>query len=434
MSLDVLVDKVLMHPRPWILTGAGISTESGIPDFRSADGLWEKVDPIENFSTWALYNNPEGFYTHGIPLFKQVLEANPNLGHIILGELQTKRFFGPIITQNVDSLHQKGGAKWVYEIHGHLRTATCISCHKTVVTLDELFKLVEDKEIPPKCQCGGILKPDVILFGDTMPEDFQDAIRLIRSYRTTDNMIITIGSSLTVSPINTFPSEFDSLAIINKSVTILDRDAEIIIKGSAGAIMQKIRARLVELNNGEELVSLPAGFLPGRLTTIILDLWESFLTKKKTFNRGEQLNKIMADLLLVEKLFLNYPRMDKRSGIEKYMINSNLIKLQKIKNEMIEMRGNAKNTNGYMPRSINDIINSHYKALIIYTRQYNSEPEIVKELVLQIVGFIGLYKHMEILDMQEFENSFVDELYDKILKITNKYELDIDMVKALDNY
>lgn len=420
-----------MYPRPWVLSGAGISTESGIPDFRSSGGLWEKVDPIENFSTWALYNNPEGFFTHGIPMFEQILEANPNKAHLIVGELQTKRFLGPIVTQNVDSLHQKGGAEWVYEVHGHIRTATCMDCHTNVVSMEELFNLVQDGQIPPKCHCGGILKPDVILFGDSMPADFQYAINLIRSHGSTDNMIIAIGSSLTVSPINSFPFEFEKLAIINNSPTALDMNAELILSGSASEIMQQIKNRLIELNKGKELQPLPAGFIAGRLATMLADIWNTFQTRKNITDRKERLNKITADVLLIEKLLTNYPNLNDRQAIEKYIVEISLKTIQKIKKELPRK---PRPIDGYIPKSLNDIINSHYKALVSYLKQYNSQSDIIKEMILQILGLIGLYKYMESFKIQTFDYSLVDELLNKIPEIANKYEIMIDVEKGLNDY
>lgn len=421
-----------MYPRPWILTGAGISTESGIPDFRSSGGLWEKVDPIQNFSTWALYNNPTGFYTYGIPMFEQILEAEPNKAHLIVGELQAKRFIGPVVTQNVDSLHQKGGAKWVYEVHGHIRTAHCIDCQKTVVTMEELFSLVKEGHIPPTCDdCGGILKPDVILFGDAMPDDFQDAINLIRCYGTTDNLIIVIGSSLTVSPINTFPFEFNKLAIINNSPTALDQNAEIIISGSASAIMQQIKNRLIELNNNEDLQPLPPGFIVGRLATIINDIWEKIQSSKNSNNQIEKISKLMSDILLVEKLLTSYPNLENRQGIEKYLIDISLKSIQKIKRELPD---NINPINGYIPRSLNDIINSQYKALAVYVNQGNWQPEIAQELILQILGLIGLYKYMSSLKIQTFEYNLVDDVMKKVAQIANDYRITVDVEKGLNGF
>ncbi len=432
VKINDLVEEILAYPRPWILTGAGISTESGIPDFRSSGGLWDKVDPIENFSTWALYNNPEGFFTHGLPLFEQVLEADPNDGHIILGELQEKRLLGPVITQNVDSLHQKGGASWVYEIHGHLRTASCMDCAQSV-TMEELFIIIDQGEIPPRCQCGGMLKPDVILFGDSMPNDFQDAIRLIRSLNTMDNMIIVIGSSLTVSPINLFPYEFERLVILNNSPTALDRNAELIITGTAGNIMRKIRQRLIELNEGEELKPLPAAFIPGRLFSMVNDVAQS-LVKKKILPKTKQVNKLEVDVLLLESLFKNYPHAKDRQAIEQYLLNDNLEKIEAIKNKFKLGSTNTSDIVGYIPRSLNDIINSYYTVLQNYTRQYNTEPAIAQEIAQQILALIGLYKFMGGLGIQTFDYTQVDELPNKLQEVAERFNFKLDYEKALEDF
>ncbi|HZJ84135.1 MAG TPA: Sir2 family NAD-dependent protein deacetylase [Syntrophomonadaceae bacterium] len=428
--INNLVEQILMYPRPWILTGAGISTESGIPDFRSSGGLWEKVDPIENFSTWALYNNPKGFFTHGLPLFQQVLAADPNDGHIILGELQEKGFLGPVITQNVDSLHQKGGAAWVYEIHGHLRTASCMDCPQSV-TMEELFTIIDQGEIPPRCECGGMLKPDVILFGDSMPNDFQDAIRLIRALNPMDNMIIVIGSSLTVSPINLFPYEFEKLAILNNSSTALDNNAEIIIRGTAGNIMQNIRQGLIELNKGEALKVLPMGFIPGRLVSMVSDIGESVASKKASITTGE-LDKLGADFFLLETLYKNYPHVDTREPIEKYLLNHSLEKIQALKSKY-NLNRDYNNT-GYIPKSLNDIIEGYFDALQSYIRQYNCQAEIARGIAQQILGLIGLYRFLGDLGIQTFDYSYIGELPDKIRQIANRLNFKLDMEKAMQDF
>ncbi len=428
--INKLVEQILIYPRPWILTGAGISTESGIPDFRSSGGLWEKVDPIENFSTWALYNNPKGFFTHGLPLFQQVLAADPNDGHIIVGELQEKGFLGPVITQNVDSLHQKGGAAWVYEIHGHLRTASCMDCPQSV-TMEELFTIINQGEIPPRCECGGMLKPDVILFGDSMPNDFQDAIRLIRTLNPMDNMIIVIGSSLTVSPINLFPYEFKKLAILNNSSTALDNNAEIIIRGTAGNIMQNIKQRLIALNKGETLKSLPAGFIPGRLAGMVLDI-EGSMADKKASIKAEELDRLAADLILLETLYKNYPHINTRQPIERYMLHHSLEKIQALKSKY-SFESDYSST-GYIPRSLNDIIESYFDALQSYIRQYNCQAEIAGEIALQILGLIGLYRFLGDLGIQTFDYSYTRGLPDKIQQIANRLNFKLDMEKATGDF
>ncbi|NLJ71587.1 MAG: hypothetical protein GX333_01085 [Syntrophomonadaceae bacterium] len=433
MEVINLVEQILKYPRPWILTGAGISTESGIPDFRSSGGMWEQVDPIENFSTWALYNNPKGLYVHGLPMFTQVLEAEPNDGHKIVGELQNKRLLGPIITQNVDSLHQKGGAKWVYEIHGHIRSATCLNCQANI-TMEQLFEIVDTGDIPPTCECGGIFKPDVILFGDSMPDDFQDAIKLIRSFNTTDNMIIVIGSSLTVSPINSFPYEFEKLAIINNSGTALDNRAELIITATAGDTMNLVKEKLIEFNGGKELKTLPAGFIPGRLANLVVDMGQYIKNQKKSFTKKDSgIIKLTADIFLLEKFFTNYPNYDNRPALEKYLIDYSL-KLIKTVQEQLNIKDSHNNPAGFILKSLNDIITSYYEALKRYTKQANNSQDVIGELALQTLGLIGLYRYLSLLANSPLDNYVEKELINQVIEIIKPYNFNINLELALNDF
>ncbi|MGJ7045086.1 SIR2 family NAD-dependent protein deacylase [Thermoanaerobacterium thermosulfurigenes] len=220
-----------------VLTGAGISTESGIPDFRSpGTGLWEKMDPMEALSTRVLYNDPKKFYDNGFKILLSMKDAKPNKAHYILAQLEKDGFISSVITQNIDNLHQKAGSKKVYEVHGQTRTGSCTNCG-TVVPIDLLEVKVSNGEIPPKCdKCNGILRPDVVMFGDQMPEDFEKAWHEAEN----SDLMIVIGSSLTVSPVNFLPGLSKHLVIINKSETPEDRRADAIIRESAGEALSKI--------------------------------------------------------------------------------------------------------------------------------------------------------------------------------------------------
>ena len=221
--ISQLLGLIFKFPTPWILTGAGISTESGIPDFRSpGTGLWEKVDPMEFSSVEGLLRNPRAFFTYGRENISNILQADPNIGHIVLGNLQQLGMIGPIVTQNIDDLHRRGGARHFYEVHGHFRTASCMNC-RNQVPISELMSKLDRGEIPPVCgYCAGILKPDVVLFGDMMPSDYQEASLLASIYQAVPKLIIVIGSSLTVLPVNYLPLEFSRITIINNTPTDMD--------------------------------------------------------------------------------------------------------------------------------------------------------------------------------------------------------------------
>jgi NAD-dependent deacetylase len=228
-----------------VLTGAGMSTESGIPDFRSPkEGLWNKIDPMEALSTDVLYNNPKKFYNVGYKLLLGMKDAKPNHGHKALAEMEKMGFIECIITQNIDGLHQKAGSKNVLEIHGHIRTGSCVKCEKRV-NLDVLTEKVENGEIPPKCDiCQNILRPDVILFGDNLPEDFNIAWAKAKKC----DLMIVIGSSLSVAPANYLPEMASKIVIINLEPTPLDNYSDIVVREKIGQVLTDI---VNELKKGE---------------------------------------------------------------------------------------------------------------------------------------------------------------------------------------
>lgn len=230
--------KLIEHSKKAVvLTGAGISTESGIPDFRSpGTGLWEKIDPMEALSTEVLYNKPEKFYQVGFKILMSMKDAKPNEAHYILAEMEEKGIISGIITQNIDNLHHKAGSKKIYEVHGQIRSGSCINCGKKV-DMSVLEEKVNQKQIPPRCDtCNGILRPDVVMFGDPMPHDFEMAWREVES----SDLLLVIGSSLTVSPVNYLPGLAKHLLIINKSETPFDVRADVVIRDSAGLALRNI--------------------------------------------------------------------------------------------------------------------------------------------------------------------------------------------------
>jgi NAD-dependent deacetylase len=218
------------------LTGAGVSTESGIPDFRSPDsGLWTRVNP-ELFTLHGFKADPAQFYNLGREFFQMVREAEPNVTHTVLGELQQRGFIQSIITQNVDGLHQRGGAQRVLEIHGSMRTASCIFCQHQE-PIETVISEVEEGLIPPLCiECGEPLKPDVILFGEALPPSFQEAMDEARQA----DCIIVIGSSMQVSPANMLPGLSKNLIIINREPTFYDSQARVVLHGNTSQAMQLI--------------------------------------------------------------------------------------------------------------------------------------------------------------------------------------------------
>ena len=226
------------------MTGAGISTPSGIPDFRSPDsGLWDKTDPLAVASIYAFRQNPQHFYDWIRPLAPVFRAAEPNPAHYALATLEEAGKLRAIITQNIDDLHSRAGSKNIFELHGHLREVTCIRCYE-VQPADSIFdKFLKDGEIP-KHHCGGVLKPNVILFGEQLPA--REFIAAQMAIKEADLMLV-VGSSLEVAPASDLPQyALDNNAkvvIINKQPTYLDPEADLVIH--AGVV--EVLPRIVEL-------------------------------------------------------------------------------------------------------------------------------------------------------------------------------------------
>ena len=230
------VDLILNSKKTFVLTGAGISTESGIPDFRSSTGYYSKMDPINALSKDILLGNPERFYKEGYMILNDIYDKEPNEGHKALKKLEDLGLVQGIITQNIDNLHTKAGSRKVYEVHGETRDVHCMKCGKTF-DFSVMREEVEKGNIPPKCpDCGGVLRPNVVMFGDMMPEDF---LRAEDELRDTD-LLIVIGSSLTVSPVNYLPRLVDRLIIINNTRTPEDRRADVVFHRPSGEVLTEI--------------------------------------------------------------------------------------------------------------------------------------------------------------------------------------------------
>jgi NAD-dependent deacetylase len=227
-------------------TGAGISTASGIPDFRSpTSGLWESVDPLTVASLYGFRQNPQAFYDWIYPLAKTTLAALPNPAHHALFQLEQLGYLQSIITQNIDMLHERAGNRVVHELHGHLRDATCIHCFATYAAPPLLDKFIEYHQIPRCSACNGVIKPNVILFGEQLPITvFQSAQRDARM----SDILLVVGSSLEVAPASDIPlialRNNAKLVIINLEPTAFDPMAHLVIHGNAVEILPKLVAGL----------------------------------------------------------------------------------------------------------------------------------------------------------------------------------------------
>jgi NAD-dependent deacetylase len=196
-SLYHKIAELLVTQQPCVaLTGAGISAESGIPTFRSQGGLWEKYDPLVYASIEVFRQDPSKYWTIRGDFIRNYDKYQPNPAHLALAHLEAMKILRHVITQNIDGLHRKAGSKGVTEIHGSLREIHCLSCGKLY-----LAPQVPAGD-PPCCQCGGILKPNTVLFGEPLPKD-----ALQRAYQesSTCRVMLVIGTSAVVQPAASLP-------------------------------------------------------------------------------------------------------------------------------------------------------------------------------------------------------------------------------------
>jgi NAD-dependent deacetylase len=226
------------------LTGAGISTRSGIPDFRSPEsGLWDRYDPMEVATMTAFKQTPQRFYEWINPLLQTIMTAQPNSAHLALAQLEAHGPLKAVITQNIDALHARAGSKTIYEVHGHLREATCMHCLQTYQTEVVMADYLVDGQVPRCPACGGILKPNIILFGEILPVTIMN--RAKRHARDCDVMIVA-GSSLEVAPAGDLPMLAKyagaKLIIVNFSETHLDYLADVLIHADVVDILPRLAA------------------------------------------------------------------------------------------------------------------------------------------------------------------------------------------------
>ena len=217
-----------------VLTGAGISTESGVPDFRSPSGIWAQYDPMEYATIQAFRRDPVKVWEFYALRLEVLTQAEPNAGHLALAELEHAGLVEAIVTQNIDGLHARAGSQDVIEVHGSIRTASCLECGEQM-SLEGVVASLRELPAPPCPRCGAILKPDVVMFGELLPEaGMKRATGLARGA----GLLLVVGSSLEVYPVAGLPEETVSaggaLAIINRGPTPFDRLAEVRIDGGAG--------------------------------------------------------------------------------------------------------------------------------------------------------------------------------------------------------
>lgn len=224
------------------LTGAGISTPSGVPDFRSPhSGMWEHVDPMEVASIYGFRANPLSFYEWVKPLARSLQAAEPNPAHAALAQLEASGLLAAVITQNIDMLHTRAGSRNVLEVHGHLREATCIYCYKVMPAADLLDGWLDRGELPRCPDCGNVMKPNVILFGEELPMSV--FLEAKNAAKRCDVMLVA-GSSLEVVPVADLPSVAvgcgAKLIIVNREPTYMDDRASVVIRDDVAVALPAV--------------------------------------------------------------------------------------------------------------------------------------------------------------------------------------------------
>jgi len=240
--ISLVAQKLVKGGRNVIFTGAGISTESGIPDFRSKGGIWDKYRPVYFDEFMSSKDARIEYWKMHRALYPDLIKAKPNPAHMAVAELHEMDLLEAVITQNVDGLHQESGIPnhKVIELHGNSRRARCMGCRK-IVSLREVHRRIEEGDLAPECECGGYLKSDTISFGQAMPVDeLERATELARH----SDFFMVVGSTLLVHPAAAMPGHAKEngsfLVIVNLSETPYDKVCDVLIQGKAGAVLPEI--------------------------------------------------------------------------------------------------------------------------------------------------------------------------------------------------
>ena len=241
MSVERLVGLVRDRGPCVVLTGAGISTESGIPDFRSPTGIWAHYNPMEYATIDAFLADPVKVWDFYGKRLAVLGDAEPNEGHRALAQLEDRGWVRAVITQNIDQLHERAGTRELVEVHGSIRTSSCLDC-RTVVPFDQVVTLLPVPQCP---NCGRVLKPDVVMFGELLP-----AAQMARAEKLAREagLMLVVGSSLEVYPVAGLPLETLAnggvLAIVNRGTTPFDGRASLVLDGGAGETLAALAERL----------------------------------------------------------------------------------------------------------------------------------------------------------------------------------------------
>jgi NAD-dependent deacetylase len=247
VSAKRLAALILEHQPCVVLTGAGVSTESGIPDFRSPGGIWAQYDPMEYATIEAFRRDPAKVWDFYAGRLDDLKDARPNAAHHALAALERTGLVEAVVTQNIDRLHELAGSQNVIEVHGSIRTSSCLACGERA-SFDEVVRMLERAPAPRCPRCGSILKPDVVMFGEYLPEP---AIERASELAGRARLLLVVGSSLNVYPVAALPQETlaagGKLAIVNNEATPFDDRAELAIYAAAGETLSAAREHLEQM-------------------------------------------------------------------------------------------------------------------------------------------------------------------------------------------
>jgi NAD-dependent deacetylase len=241
-KIKQIATKIKQRGKNIIFTGAGISTESGIPDYRSQGGIWDKFRPVYFDEFMSAREAREDYWRRWQALYTGITRAEPNTGHAAIARLDQMGLLEALITQNVDGLHQEAGLadKKIIELHGNTRRIRCMSCRNITAT-EEIQARLNSGDAAPECECGGYLKPDTISFGQAMPVD---AVEKATALSRTSDFFLVVGSTLLVQPAAHMPVYAKQnnafLAIVNLSDTPCDNMCDVLIRDKAGKVLQRI--------------------------------------------------------------------------------------------------------------------------------------------------------------------------------------------------
>ncbi|BDG61218.1 SIR2 family NAD-dependent protein deacylase [Caldinitratiruptor microaerophilus] len=239
-----LAEALRRRPRTLVLTGAGASTEAGLPDWRGPSGIWRSRDPRQVASLTALEYNPVEFYQFYRHRLATLRGARPGPAHRALAALERAGYIHWLVTQNVDGLHQAAGHKTVIEVHGSLRSARCHRCGAPY-PIEAVDVDVEDAADIPRCPCGGVIRPNIVLFEEVLPHD---AVHAAFAAAEEADLCLVVGSSLQVGPVNLLPrlvaDHGGEVAIINLMPTPFDHLARWLVPAKAGEVLAEVAREL----------------------------------------------------------------------------------------------------------------------------------------------------------------------------------------------